>query len=338
VTTSKKASEIRPSSRAFVASSTGVGGGVGVVCRCGVSLRFMLHHDAKTAPLVAIKANGSASALIPNAFPLPVGPLENGGSCDATTSACVDCYAANLESLYGNFGRGASANLANLEHLKACGGQRAVVAALVACVQHSESQQRARGVARPSFRWHSGGDIFAAWYGRAIRAAVVASPGVAHWIYTRDAVKVKSLLPVPDNLRVMLSADSENVARMARAGYKLGLPLAMLADDQAHAVALWARAAAAAPVVAPIECPATGKYARDGQGVAAHVVGPDRRRSSAVRGGSGVGACVACLVCLPVGRVRGVTFLLHGGKNNGATAGRLGAAVAVRVRRAAVVL
>jgi len=77
---SKQASEIRPSSRAFVASSTGVGGGVGVVCRCGVSLRFMLHHDAKTAPLVAIKANGSASALIPNAFPLPVGPIENGGS------------------------------------------------------------------------------------------------------------------------------------------------------------------------------------------------------------------------------------------------------------------
>jgi hypothetical protein len=41
---------------------------------------------------------------------------------------------------------------------------------------------------------------------------------------------------------------------------------------------------------------------------------------------------------LPDGAARGVTFLLHGGKNRGASAGRLGAAVAVRlVRRAAVV-
>ena len=316
------------SSRAFLAVRTGgVGGGVVVSCRCGESLRFMLHHDAKTSPLVTINDKGSPTAVISNAFPLPVGPLNVGGSCDATTAACIDCYAAGLENRYSAFARGAAANLANLEHLKTCGGHAAVVAALVACVEHSENQQRARGVARPSFRWHSGGDIFATWYGRAIRAAVVASPSVAHWIYTRDAVKVKSLLPVPDNLRVMLSADSENVVKMAKAGHKLGLPLAMLADDQAHAVALWARAAAAAPVALPFECPATGKYARDGQGVAAHVVGLDRRRSSAVRGGSGVGACVACLVCLPVGRVRGVTFLLHGGKNKGATAGRLGAAV-----------
>jgi len=314
------------------------GGGVFVSCRCGSSLRFMLHHDAKTSPAVKISAKGGASALVANAFPLPVGPLDTGGSCDAITSACVDCYAANLESLYGNFGRGASANLANLEHLRTCGGHRAVVAALVACVQHSESQQRARGVVRPSFRWHSGGDIFAAWYGRAIRAAVVASPSVAHWIYTRDAVKVKALLPAPDNLRVMLSADSENVAKMAKAGHKLGLPLAMLADDQAHAVALWARAVAVAPVVAPIECPATGKWARDVVGVSSHVVGADGRRSTARRGELGAGACPSCRVCLPSGAVRGVTFLLHGGKNRGRSAGRLGAAVRRRSIPLAVAL
>ena len=315
-----------------------IGGGVVVTCKCGESLRFMLHHDGKTAPLVQIKKNGSAAALVANAFPLPVGPLDTGGSCDATTAACIDCYAANLENIFKPLALGASVNLANLQHLKKCGGQSAVVAALVACVEHSEQQQRGRGVVRPSFRWHSGGDIFAAWYGRAIRAAVVASPTVAHWIYTRDAVKVKSLLPVPENLRVMLSADSENVDRMARTGARLGLPLAMLADDQAHAVGLWARAAAAASVAAVVECPATGKYARDGQGVAAHVVGLDGRRASAVPDALGVGACVACRVCLPVGAARGVTFLLHGGKNRGASAGRLGAAVAVRlVRRAAVV-
>jgi hypothetical protein len=303
------------------------GGGVVLACKCGESLRFMLHNDAKTAPLVQIQDNGSASALVANAFPLPVGSLEAGGSCDATTAACIDCYAAGLENRFSAFARGGSVNLANLHHLKNCGGHSAVVAALVACVQHSEQQQRGRGVVRPSFRWHSGGDIFAAWYGRAIRAAVVASPGVAHWIYTRDAVKVKALLPVPQNLRVLLSADSDNVERMARAGARLGLPLAMLADDQAHAVGLWARAAAVAPVALPFECPATGKHARDGQGVAAHVVGLDGRRSSAAPGALGVGACVSCLACLPTGAVRPITFLLHGGKNSGRTAGRLAAAV-----------
>jgi len=171
-----------------------------------------------------------------------------------------------------------------------------------------------------------------------MRSAVVATSSVDHWIYTRDAVKVKSLLPAPDNLRVFLSADSENVAKMARAGSRLGLPLAMLADNQTHAVELWARALAVASVPSAVECPATGKWARDGVDVSAHVVGLDGRRSSAVRGGLGVGACVACGVCLPGGRVRGVTFLLHGGKNNGKTAGRLGSAVSVRVRRGLVAL
>ena len=310
-------------------------GGQGVLfqCDCGGVFRFMLHNDAKTSPVVDIPLKGSAKALVPNAFPLPVGPINAGGSCDATTSACVDCYAANLESLYGAFARGASSNLANLQHIKECGGQSAVVRALVAVVRHSENLQRARGVASPVFRWHSGGDIFATWYGRAIRSAIVETRLVDHWIYTRDAVKVKALLPKPENLAVYLSADSFNVVKMARAGGRLGLPLAMLADNQTHAVELWARALAVAPVPSAVECPATGKYARDGVAVPAHVVGLDGRRSSAVRGALGVGACVACGVCLPDSVGRSVTFLLHGGTNSGKTAGRLGSAVAVRVRR-----
>lgn len=315
-----------------------VGGqGVLIKCDCGGVFRFMLHNDAKTSPVVDIPLKGSAKALVPNAFPLPVGPINAGGSCDATTAACVDCYAANLESLYGAFARGASSNLANLQHLKKCGGQSAVVAALVACVQHSEQAQRARGVASPVFRWHSGGDIFASWYGRAIRSAVVETRLVDHWIYTRDAVKVKTLLPAPDNLRVLLSADFENVEDMAQAGYELGLPLAMLADNKAHSVALWARAAAHAPTYSAFSCPATDRHTRDGLDVPAHVVGLDGRRASAARGGLGVGACAACGVCLPGDRVRGVTFLLHGGKNRGQSAGRLGAAVRRRSIPLAVV-
>jgi hypothetical protein len=312
------------------------GQGVLVKCKCGDVLRFMLHNDAKTSPVVDVPGSGSPKSLVPNAFPLPVGPLDTGGSCDATTSACVDCYAAGLEGRYANTSRGVAVNLANLQHLKQCAGQSAVVSALVACVQHSEMAQRARGVASPCFRWHSGGDIFTSWYGRAIRSAVVATASVDHWIYTRDAVKVKTLLPAPENLRVMLSADSENVAKMARAGGRLGLPLAMLADDQAHAVALWARALAVAPVPSGVVCPVSGKWSRDQMGVPSYVVGVNGRRSSVRRGSVGVGACVACGLCLPGAPDRSVTFLLHGGKNRGASAGRLGAAVAVRVRRSAV--
>lgn len=327
------------SRRDYLATSTGEpGGGVVVVCPgCRDTFRFMLHHDAKTAPAVKIKENGSAAALVANAFPLPVGPLDTGGSCDATTAACVDCYAANLESLYGAFARGASVNLANLQHLKECGGQTAVVSALLALVDFSVMQQRGRGVVSPSFRWHSSGDIFASWYGRAIRAAVLASPGVAHWIYTRDTGKVSSLLPAPANLAVYLSADFENWRKVARAAGRHGLPVALLANDRAAAAALWARIVSVAPVAAPFECPASGKWARDGLGVAAHVVGFDGLRRSAVRGSLGAGACPSCRVCLPGGPVRSVTFLLHGGKAAPGAPGRLGAAVAVRVRRSAVV-
>lgn len=321
----------------FPTSKVNSGGGVVVSCRCGLSLRFMLHHDAKTAPAVEINDKGSGKALVPNAFPLPVGPISSGGSCDATTSACVDCYAAGLENRSGGFARGASVNLANLQHLKECGGQTAVVSALVSVIRFSELAQRARGVASPCFRWHSAGDIFASWYGKAIRSAVVLTGSVDHWIYTRDSVKVKGLLPVPENLRVFLSADSDNVRKMARAGSRFGLPLAMLADDRAHASGLWARALAVAPVPTAVVCPASGKWANDSRGVASLVVGSDGRRSSVVRGGLGVGACVACGLCLPGGPNKSVTFLLHGGKNRGATGGRLGAAISVRVRRSAVV-
>jgi len=307
------------------------GGGVRVSCRCGDVFRLMLHHDAKTAPSVEIGPNGSPRALVPNAWPLPVGPLSAGGSCDATTSACTDCYAASVER-YNNYQRGTVANLEALRHLYACGGRRAVTSALVAVVRQSERLQLAEGVA-PVFRWHSGGDVFARWYGVAIRETIEQTPTVDHWLYTRDPVKVRYMLPVPSNARVMLSADSENVARMARAGARYGLPLAMLADDNAHAVALWAKAQATAPTPSPVTCPASGKWTTDGLPVSAHVVGRDGRRSTARPSSLGVGACYACGVCLPGAPVRGVTFLLHGGKARPDSAGRLGAAVAVRVRR-----
>lgn len=315
------------------------GNDIRVSCKCGKSVRLALHRDAKTAPAVRLEPTGSgwsaAKAVVPNAFPLPAGPVDQGGSCPGVTAACVDCYAANLEAAYSSFGRMVSANLDGLQHLYRCGGQSAVVRALVGLVDHSANLQRAAGVRRPSFRWHSDGDLFASWYTVAVRKACEQTPGVDHWLYTRSLSLVRYLMPRPRNLAVYVSADSENVRDAARVAARYGLPVAMLATDSAHAVALWGRAHAVGAIPPAVLCPASGsgKYGRDGLPFPAHVVGPDGKRGSLRAGGPAVGACVACGVCLPGSGVRrSVTFIVHGGQAAAGSSGRLGAAVRVRLR------
>ena len=307
-------------------------GRLAVSCRCGAVLSLMLHHDAKTAPAVMVEKSGRCSAVVANAWPLPVGPVESGGSCPGVTSACRDCYAGGLEAAYPAFRRGMAENLDALHHLYGCGGVALVGRVLADVVRHSATAQRARDVVRPVWRWHSSGDVFADWYARAIVRAVDATPDVEHWMYTRTLSAV-GILKRARGLSVYVSADSENVERATRVAVRHGVPLAMLADDPAHAVALWGRAGAVAPGVLgrPVVCPATAKWAHDGRDVGGHVVGSDGRRSSVRRGAPGVGACVACRVCLPSGSGRSVTFLVHGGKARGDSAGRLGAAVRVRL-------
>lgn len=315
-------------------------GRLSVVCRCGASLSLMLHHDAKTAPAVMVERSGRCVAAVANAWPLPSGPIEHGGSCPGATSACRDCYAAGLEAAYTAFRRGCSDNLAALQHLYGCGGVALVGRVLADVVRHSERAQRARGVVRPAFRWHSSGDVFADWYARAIVRAVDQTPDVEHWVYTRTLSAV-GILKRARGLSVYVSADFDNVERAARAAARHGVPVAMLANDSQHAVALWGRAVAAAPGVADrggaVVCPAAGKWARDGRDVGGHVVGADGRRASVSRGAPGVGACIACRVCLPSGSGRHVTFLVHGGQARGESAGRLGAVVRLRNRAGAVV-
>lgn len=314
-------------------------GGVVFACSCGERLRLMLHHDAKTSPGVRVEPSGRAVAVLPNAWALPAGPIEDGGSCPGATSACRDCYAAGLESWAPGFRRGVAANLAALQHLYECGGVRLVARALVDVVQHSERVQLAHGVPRPVFRWHSDGDVFADWYARAIRQAVgKTNGGVDHWAYTRTLSAVRILAGVP-GLRLYVSVDRFNVERAARVAERYRVPVAMLAADAAEGAALWARVLAVAPGVSvehgrPITCPASGRWVNDGVDVPAHVVGADGRRASARRGAAAVGACVSCRVCLPSGSGRPVTFLVHGGQARGNSGGRLGAAVTVRRRDA----
>jgi hypothetical protein len=296
-----------------------------------------LHFDAKTSPAVTLENSGRAVATVANAWPLPAGRIESGGSCIGATEACRDCYGAGIESRSPQYARLVSVNLANLHHLYACGGRRAVVDALVRVVRHSENGQRALGVMSPAFRWHSDGDIFSEWYAKAIRQVIGQTPTVDHWIYTRTLSAVRHLVG-PSNLRLMVSADRFNVVQASRIAGRYGVRLAMLASDRAESAALWARAVSVAWPVAgggAIVCPAS-KWASDSVNAPAHVVGSDGRRASARRGAPAVGACIACGVCLPDGIDRGVTFLVHGGQARGDSAGRLGSAVSLRVRRGLV--
>lgn len=324
------------SRRDYFATVDDTRGGVVVDCaRCGERLRLMLHHDAKTSPGVRVEPSGRAVAVVANAFPLPAGPLEDGGTCPGATRACRDCYAAGLEAWAPGFRRGAAGNLTALEHLYRCGGVRAVSRALVECVESSARAQRAHGARRCAFRWQSDGDVFADWYARAMRRAIEATAdGVEHWAYTRTLSAVR-LLEGTRGLRLYVSVDEFNLERAARVADRYGVPVALLASDPAHAVALWARVGAVAPGLLErgrVTCPASSRWQSDGVDAPAHVVGFDGRRATARRGAAAVGACISCAVCLPSGSGRHVTFLVHGGRARGESRGRLGAAVTVRRR------
>jgi hypothetical protein len=274
-------------------------------------------HDAKTSPVVMWERSGRASATIANAWALPAGP---DGACRDTTPACQVCYARRIETARSAFADMVRSNLESVRHLLECVGSVETGAMLAVMVEVSAERQRAAGVEFPTWRWHADGDIDSLAYAAAIRQCVRLTPDVEHWVYTRSPQYLGRLFgrTRPANLRVLLSADQWNLARMVRASVRWGgLPLAMLADDPDHARVLWDRVDMldlGGVVPRPIVCPASGasRYGRDGRGPA-HIVGTDGRRRSLERGELARGACDACRVCLPSGLERSVTFLVHGG-------------------------
>ena len=294
-------------------SRTRAQGTTSTVCDgCGCDLEARLMHDSKTAPGARWDTDGTARATVPNAWALPAGPLEIGGSCPGATAACAGCYAAVLEAAYSSLRGMLEGNLEAVRHALECGGIGTAARLLEGAVRRSADLQRVDGVDRPSFRWHADGDIFSERYARAMRRAILATGDVDHWCYTRTLGAVRILAGVR-GLRLFVSADSENVERAARVAVRHGVPLAYLADDLEARGRLLERAAAATggAVLEAVNCPATDRWQRDGHGPA-HIVGPDRRRSSLERGGAAVGACIACGLCLPGGLERSVVFMRHG--------------------------
>jgi hypothetical protein len=300
----------------------------------GEALPFTLHADAKTTPTLMFEANGRATATVANAWALPAGPPEHGGSCSRTTQACQSCYAASLEAIYAALARMLAENLASLRTVAAHGTANLALW-LESIVRASVTEQHAVGIVRPTFRWHSDGDLGALVgtgmdrriYPRAVRQACKATPEVAHWIYTRETWSLPYLTGVT-NLRVLVSVDEFNLETACAAAAKHDLPIALLANDADHASELWATIRDRWPTLAPeMDCPATSRWKRDDLGPA-HIVGADGRRTTLQRGAPAVGACIACQACLPEGAARSVTFAMH---NPGA---RLNAALNTRKRLA----
>lgn len=281
---------------------------------------LQLHADSKTSPLGWWGSDRRPVAVIPNAFALPAGPLEAGGTCpQLSPNACRSCYAARMEGgPFDQFGQMTSRNLATLERLREY-GQGAVVAALVELVDRSTALQVGAGVASPSFRWLSSGDLFAPWFASAVRDVQRERPGVTFWGYTRSVRYLTYLFgrsSLPDNARWFVSVDADNVARAARAADAYGLPVAYLAKDRAELVLLRAVVDSVRGVKEEgVICPAGGVWSRDGRGPS-YVAGANGKRETLTRG-QVAGACAACAACLPTRAVRDVAFLRHGGAGSG---------------------
>lgn len=295
---------------------------------------LQLHADAKTGPLAYWGQDRRPVSVIPNAFALPAGPVEVGGTCpQLSPTACRACYAVRLEvGPFADFGRMIGRNLDTVRALRVAGG-RSLVEALTALVDRSAALQVAAGVRVPSFRWFSSGDIFAPWLASAVREVQRARPAVAFWGYTRSIKYLPNLLGrsgLPDNARWFVSVDVENVGTHAKAAARYGLPVAYLAAGgvelgQLRATVEAVRGSAARGLV----CPAGGVWSGDGLGPS-YVSGFDGRRAS-LRQGHVSGACAACGACLPTGAVRDVAFLRHGGAGSAETWQRLEVRRAVRV-------
>jgi len=261
--------------------------------------------------------SGRATATVANAWALPAGPPHLGGTCSRATKACESCYACSLEAAYPSLARMLIENLQSLRTV-ARHGTATLAVWLESIVRASVAEQHAVGIMRPTFRWHSDGDLGALVgtgmdkriYPRAVRRGCAATPEVAHWLYTREVWALPYLTGVP-NLRVLVSVDAYNLNDACQAAARYDLPIALLADNAHHAAAMWQQIRQQWPQLAPqMDCPATSKWKHDGLGPA-HMVGPDGRRTTLERNAPAVGACIACQACLPDGAPRSVTFMMH---------------------------
>jgi len=252
-----------------------------------------LSADRKVAPLVRRRKH-RAEPLVLNAFGLPAGPVSGpraaDGSCPDATDACIACYAAAIP--YPSV----SALLAhNYAALLACGDDvDAMVALLAPMVAAFAAAADARGADRV-FRIHWSGDYFNDAYAAAWVVVARMFPTVQFWHYTRSfqsicAAQIFAAADLP-NVVTYLSIDNDNAAAAAPI-------LAAWPHLRAAALGQTFAAAAAVLTIARADAAARAPKCPENAGRLPLTVTADRRRPLDTIGEDGVGACVACGMCV----------------------------------------
>lgn len=165
----------------------------------GARLKIAMRMTAQQATAIAgslgqpSKMPGAAYGI--DAWQCRVGSTLSGDP----TSTCHGCYAKK------NFYRSWRPAVTARARRQAAIRHRYWVEAMIVLILDYVRDQ-----GEPAFRWHDSGDLQGAWHLANICAVAEATPGVRHWLPTREYVDVAVYLAaggkIPPNLTVRLSA------------------------------------------------------------------------------------------------------------------------------------
>lgn len=231
-----------------------------------------------TSRKVSPWADPKKGSKVKNCFSLPAG---RNGSCPGATDLCDPaaggyCYAGRDEKRFPSVN---ALVTRNLKLLKAAGTVAGMVTLLDAAVTEFVTFATKRDLPLV-FRIHEDGDFFSRDYAKAWAEVITRHPDVQFWAYTRSwagKVVVTDILAGIDNLALYVSVDAANIdqARPLVAGWQAAGILPAIASEaegiQDVSVSLQGRRAPVCPEIA-------GKLP---------LVNED-----------GVGACVACGMCI----------------------------------------
>ena len=130
---------------------------------------------------------------VPNSYGCPVGALL--AKVKGTT--CASCYATRANYQYGSVKKAQARRASGVYHPQ---WTDALVYLIGKRVDPADA----------FFRWHDSGDILGLWHLERIAEVAARTPGVRHWLPTREAQTVREYLAkhgdFPGNLTVRLSA------------------------------------------------------------------------------------------------------------------------------------
>lgn len=167
-------------------------------------MTLKLSNDRKVSPLSRQSKSGEWKPLSPNSFGLPAGK-----SCPGETPFCKGCYAASIEKRWKN-GPGKLVQH-NYDALLECGSNVSRMVDLLAdmMVRFLDAHTKVSETL-PVFRIHWDGDFYSKPYTVAWSQIIRRFRGIQFWAYTRSFEFVP-YLDNPANLALYLSVDEFNV-------------------------------------------------------------------------------------------------------------------------------